>query len=98
MLSPNGAEYRCFEALVDGPSAARLSDSNDSRRDDFGFGLDHTVEERLIMSSATSLGHRCPNTAMTPRAALGAALLAALASICSHTAYAQMEQDRKSVV
>ena len=97
MLSPNGAEYRCFEALVDGPSAARLSDSNDSRRDDFGFGLDHTVEERLIMSSATSLGHRCPNTAMTPRAALGAALLAALASICSHTAYAQMEHRNAAV-
>ena len=31
-------------------------------------------------------------TAATPRAAFGAALLAALASICSHTAFAQMER------
>ena len=44
------------------------------------------------MLSATSRGQTlCPNTAMTPRAAFGAALLAALASICSHTALAQME-------
>ena len=44
------------------------------------------------MLSATSRGQRpCPNIAMTPRAAFGAALLAALASICSHTAFAQME-------
>jgi len=42
------------------------------------------------MLSATSRGQK-PITAMTPRAAFGAALLAALASLCSHTAFAQME-------
>ena len=44
------------------------------------------------MLSATSRGRRLsPVKTMTPRAAFGAALLAALASICSHTAFAQME-------
>jgi hypothetical protein len=44
------------------------------------------------MLSATPSGHRhYPITAVTPRAALGAALLAALASIFSDTAFAQME-------
>jgi len=43
------------------------------------------------MLSATSRGRR-PITSMTPRAAFGAALLAALATICSHTAFAQMER------
>jgi len=43
------------------------------------------------MLSATSRGQK-PIKAMTPRAAFGAALLAALASICSHTAFAQMER------
>jgi len=50
------------------------------------------------MLSATSRGHRlCPTPAKTPRAALGAALLAALASICSHTAFAQMEHRNAKV-
>jgi hypothetical protein len=50
------------------------------------------------MLSATSRGHRlCPTPAMAPRAALGAALLAALASICSHTAFAQMEHRNAKV-
>src|ERR1700733_2559615 len=50
------------------------------------------------MLSATSRGHRlCPTPAKTPRAALGAALLAALASICSHTASAQMEHRNAKV-
>jgi hypothetical protein len=44
------------------------------------------------MLSATPSGQRlCPITAVTPRAALGAALLAALATLFSHTALAQME-------
>ena len=43
------------------------------------------------MLSATSRGQR-PITTMTPRAAFAAALLAALATICSHTAFAQMER------
>jgi hypothetical protein len=44
------------------------------------------------MLSATSRGQRLwPITAMKPRAAFAAALLAALASTCSHTAFAQME-------
>jgi len=43
------------------------------------------------MLSATSRGQK-PIKAMTPRAAFGAALLAALATICSHTAFAQMER------
>ena len=44
------------------------------------------------MLSETSSGHRlCPITAGTPKAAFGAALLAALASTFSHAAFAQME-------
>src|ERR1700691_6103318 len=44
------------------------------------------------MLSATPSGQRLYlMKAVTPRAAFGAALLAALASICSHTASAQME-------
>jgi hypothetical protein len=44
------------------------------------------------MLSETSSGHRpCPIIAGTPRAAFGAALLAALASTFSHAAFAQME-------
>jgi hypothetical protein len=44
------------------------------------------------MLSATSKGNRLPMRAATPKAAYGAALLAALASIFSHTASAQMER------
>jgi hypothetical protein len=44
------------------------------------------------MLSATSKGKRLPMRAATPRAAYGAALLAALASMFSHTASAQMER------
>jgi len=49
-----------------------------------------TVEERHIMLSASPSGHR-PYPKLASRSASGAALLAALASICSHTAFAQME-------
>ena len=50
------------------------------------------------MLSVTFRGQRlCPITARTPRAAFGAALLAALASICSHTALAQMEHRNAKV-
>jgi hypothetical protein len=44
------------------------------------------------MLSATSRGNRLPMKAATPKAAYGAALLAALASMFSHTASAQMER------
>jgi hypothetical protein len=44
------------------------------------------------MLSATSKGNRLPMRAASPRAAYSAALLAALASIFSHTASAQMER------
>jgi hypothetical protein len=44
------------------------------------------------MLSATSRGNRLPMKAATPKAAYGAALLAALASIFSQTASAQMER------
>ena len=44
------------------------------------------------MLSAKSRGQRpCPITPTKPRAMFGAALLAAAASFCSHTAFAQME-------
>jgi hypothetical protein len=50
------------------------------------------------MLSATSRGRRlCPIKVRTPGAAFGAALLAALASICSHTALAQMEHRNAKV-
>jgi hypothetical protein len=50
------------------------------------------------MLSATTSGHRLTRmTTEAPRAAFGAALLAALAGICSHTAFAQMEH-RNAVV
>jgi hypothetical protein len=49
------------------------------------------------MSSAKSLGPHRPNTAMTPRAAFGAALLAAFAAICNHAAFAQMEHRNAAV-
>jgi hypothetical protein len=58
----------------------------------------YTVEVRFIMLSATSRGQRlCPVTTTTPRSAFSAVLLTALASICSHTAFAQMEH-RNAVV
>jgi hypothetical protein len=44
------------------------------------------------MLSATSHGNKLPMKAATPKAAYGAALLAALASMFSHTASAQMER------
>lgn len=50
------------------------------------------------MLSATSRGQRlCPVTATKPGAAFGTALLAALASICSHAAFAQMERQNAAV-
>jgi hypothetical protein len=46
------------------------------------------------MLSAMSRGQRlCPAPAKAPRAAFGAALLAALATICSQAAFAQMERQ-----
>jgi hypothetical protein len=48
------------------------------------------------MLSATSRGQK-PITALKPRAAFGAALLAALASFCSHAAFAQMERLNAAV-
>ena len=49
------------------------------------------------MLPATSKGNRLPMRAATPRAAYGAALLAALASMFSHTASAQMERQNAKV-
>jgi hypothetical protein len=50
------------------------------------------------MLSATSRGQKlCPVPTLKPRSAFGAALLAALASICSHTAFAQMEHLNRAV-
>src|SRR5882757_5832476 len=49
------------------------------------------------MLSATSHGNRLPMKAATPKVAYGAALLAALASIFSHTASAQMERQNAKV-
>src|ERR1700730_17102716 len=49
------------------------------------------------MLPATSKGNRLPMRAATPRATYGAALLAALASIFSHTASAQMERQNAKV-
>src|SRR6185437_14634094 len=59
--------------------------------------FDRTVEERSIMLFATSQGQaHCPASTLKPRAAFGA-LLAALGSLCSHTAFAQMERMNSTV-
>jgi hypothetical protein len=60
--------------------------------------FDRTLEERLIMLSATSRGQRlCPVIALQPRPVFGAALLGLLASICSYAAFAQMEHLNAAV-